>query len=242
VEGGYLVSGRKAFASQAPVGSVLSTMARYEDPVAGPTSLSFSVPFSAPELEVVETWDSLGMRGTASHDVNLNGFFVPEDSISARRPIGKVDGGLCVIAANAMAVITGAYLGVARRARDEATRSVPEARSADPVVQRQVGLLEAEWREALWAFDRLLAELADDPAPVIDTFVLTMLAKRAIAEHGQRVVDLALDLAGGRAYAHRGPIERAYRDFRAIRFHPLTPELTLRNAGQFVLGLPADEA
>jgi len=46
---------------------------------------------------------------------------------------------------------------------------------------------------------------------------------------------------GGRAAFDRGsPIERAYRDVRAAKFHPLDPALTLVHAGRVALGLPAD--
>src|SRR5690606_17906788 len=69
VDGGYLVSGRKIFASQSPVGTALSTMFPYEDPDDGLVVLNMSVPLAADGVTVLETWDALGMRGTGSHDV-----------------------------------------------------------------------------------------------------------------------------------------------------------------------------
>lgn len=50
------------------------------------------------------------------------------------------------------------------------------------------------------------------------------------------VVDLAMDIVGGRAYFRRFPLERAYRDVRVGRFHPLTPEATLAYVGKLTLG------
>jgi alkylation response protein AidB-like acyl-CoA dehydrogenase len=48
-------------------------------------------------------------------------------------------------------------------------------------------------------------------------------------------------VAGGAAYFKGSTIERCYRDIRAAKFHPLTPELTLIHAGRLALGLPVDE-
>jgi acyl-CoA dehydrogenase len=52
------------------------------------------------------------------------------------------------------------------------------------------------------------------------------------------VVDLAMDVLGGRSYFRRSPLERAYRDVRAGTFHPFTPENTLTYAGRLALGDP----
>jgi alkylation response protein AidB-like acyl-CoA dehydrogenase len=52
------------------------------------------------------------------------------------------------------------------------------------------------------------------------------------------VVDLAMDVLGGRAYFRAARLEPAYRDVRAGTFHPLTPEATLAYAGKLALGDP----
>src|SRR5262249_23035220 len=65
-DGGYRVNGRKSFCSQAPIANVLSTFATYDDPIEGPVVLVMGIPTSSPGIQVVETWDTMGMRGTAS--------------------------------------------------------------------------------------------------------------------------------------------------------------------------------
>ncbi len=57
--GGYRVSGRKMFCSQAPVADVLVTMAVQEDPVEGTDVLLLGIPTSSPGVRMVETWDAL---------------------------------------------------------------------------------------------------------------------------------------------------------------------------------------
>ena len=57
---------------------------------------------------------------------------------------------------------------------------------------------------------------------------------------GIEVCDVAMEVAGGSAFYRGSVIERAYRDIRAAKFHPFSPEATLLHAGQVALGLPAD--
>jgi alkylation response protein AidB-like acyl-CoA dehydrogenase len=67
-----------------------------------------------------------------------------------------------------------------------------------------------------------------------------MAAKREITLAGIEVCDLAMDVTSGAGYFKGSVVERAYRDIRAAKFHPLTPEQTLIHAGRLALGLPAD--
>jgi acyl-CoA dehydrogenase len=242
VDGGYAVSGRKIFASQAPVGTVLSTMFPFDDPDEGRIVLNMAVPVAADGVRVLETWDALGMRGTGSHDVDLTDVFVPDERVLARRPHGRVDGPLQVILSIAMPPIAAVYLGVAEQARDHAVAAVAGTpRAADPIVQRQIGLMDTRLRVASWALDGALAVVGDDPAPSMDTVVAVMAAKREVALAGIEVCMLAMDVAGGASYHRTSPIERCLRDVRAATYHPFGPEETLVHAGKVALGLPADE-
>ena len=65
-----------------------------------------------------------------------------------------------------------------------------------------------------------------------------MLAKRQAVVEAIEVVDLAMEVLGGRSFFRRSPLERAYRDVRAGTFHPLTPEATLMYAGKVAQGDP----
>jgi alkylation response protein AidB-like acyl-CoA dehydrogenase len=238
VEGGYQVTGHKTFASQSPAGTVMSTMFTYDDPERGPRVLNMAVPMGDPNVTVLDTWDTLGMRGTASNDVIVDGAFVPAERVLADRPHGVMDPPLQVIATIGFGVISGVYLGIAEGAFGHAVASVE--RAEDPIVQRQIGLMAHRLRVAAWALDGALAAAGDDPAPSMDTVAAVMAAKREIATAGVAVCDEAMAVVGGRAYFRGSPIERAYRDIRAAAFHPFTPEQTLIHAGRLQLGLPCD--
>lgn len=82
--------------------------------------------------------------------------------------------------------------------------------------------------------------MGDDPVPSMETVADVMAAKREAALAGIEVCDLAMDVAGGAAFFRGSPIERAYRDVRAVKFHPFSPEATLLHAGRLALGLPCD--
>jgi alkylation response protein AidB-like acyl-CoA dehydrogenase len=241
-DGGYRLNGRKIFSSQVPVGDVFSTMFTFEDPERGRRVLGMSVPVRADGVEVLDTWDTLGMRGTGSHDVQMTDVLVKDEQVASDRPWGVIDPPLVVIASHAMPVIAGAYLGVAEAARDHAVNGlVGSPRAEDPLVQRQVGLMDYKLRIARWALLGALDEIGPDPEPDVRRFAAAMAAKRCVAEEGVAVCDLAMEVSGGSGFYRRNPIEQCYRDIRAAKFHPLTPEQTLLHAGRVALGLPADE-
>ncbi|CAN0477171.1 unnamed protein product, partial [Phaeothamnion confervicola] len=85
VEGGYRIDARKVFTSGAPTGDILMTGAVLEDPTEGPTVLHFGLPMNSPNVKVLDTWHTLGMRGTGSHDVLIEGHVVPDAAVAMRR-------------------------------------------------------------------------------------------------------------------------------------------------------------
>jgi alkylation response protein AidB-like acyl-CoA dehydrogenase len=236
VDGGFRVSGHKRFASQSGNGTVMATMFVYDDPDLGKRVLNVAVPIAAEGVKVASNWDTLGMRGTASNDIVVEDVFVPDERVLANRPYGVVDPPLQVISEIAFPIICGAYLGVAEAAYGAAlAAAAPKAES--PLVQRQIGRMEHRLRVASWALDGALTAVGDDPTPSHETYLAVMMAKAEVAEAGIEVCDLAMDVAGGPAFFKGSVIERAYRDIRAIKFHPLTPEATLVESGRHALGL-----
>ena len=179
------------------------------------------------------------MRGTSSHDVDFDDVFVPDERVLADRPHGEIDAPLQVISSIGFVVISAVYLGIAEGAYAHAVASLA-GKQVSTIVQRQVGLMTHRLRVAGWALDGALAAVGDNPAPSMDTVAAVMLAKREIALAAIEVCDLAMEIGGRAAFDRGSPIERAYRDVRAAKFHPLDPELTLVHAGRLALGLPAD--
>jgi alkylation response protein AidB-like acyl-CoA dehydrogenase len=243
--GGYRVNGRKMFCSQAPRGDVLVTTAVVEENGEREV-LTFSVPTSAEGVKVLDTWDTLGMRGTASHDVELDGVLVADAQIAGRRPWGRFDAALIGAAVHFLAPAASVYYGIATGARDEAVRLITgKKRGTDPMetlplVHRQVGLMDFKLRTSWWALMGALDEIGDDYAADAPTMNTLTLAKRRVIVDACDVVDIAMETAGGISFYNRTSLPRAYRDVRAAKYHPLTPEATLFYAGRLALGGPTD--
>jgi acyl-CoA dehydrogenase len=248
VDGGFRVTGRKIFCSQAPAADVMTTMARYDDPEAGPVVLMIAIPTASEGFEIIETWDTLGMRATASHDVQLNGVMVSDAQVAARRPWGRNDAALRNAAVHFAPLVAATYWGIAAGARDEAVRIITSRAGQngtnpldDPLTQRRVGEMDARLRTSWWSLLGALDELGEDYRPDERATNLVMIAKRDVVTSAVAIVDLAMETAGGVAFFRRSSIERAYRDVRGGPFHPFTPEKTLVHAGRVALGLSVDD-
>jgi alkylation response protein AidB-like acyl-CoA dehydrogenase len=166
--------------------------------------------------------------------------FVPDERVLANRPFGAIDPPLQVIVSIAMPIVAAVYLGVAEAAYAAAVDAVG-SKADDPIVQRQVGLMAHKLRVASWALEGALRVVGDDPAPSAETLDAVLMAKREVALAGIEVCDIAMDLGGGAAFFKGSTIERCYRDIRAAKFHPLSPEVSLVHAGRLALGLPVDD-
>jgi acyl-CoA dehydrogenase len=247
VEGGYLVNARKIFCSQAPVADVLTTMAVNTDSTNGDAVLVMSIPMKTEGVQILETWDTLGMRATSSHDVQLTNVFVADAQVAGKRPWGKLDPILRAAGFHFAPIVSAVYFGIATGARDEAVRAVSARKmgegapaGADPMLQRFVGEMDCKLHVAWWSLIGSVNELADDYKVDDETLARLMAAKRQVLLDSEGVVDLAMSTIGGLAYYKRSPVERAYRDVRAGKFHPMTPERTLYYAGRLALGQSVD--
>lgn len=248
--GGYRLNGRKRFCSQSPIANVLSTFATYDDPVEGKVILAVGVPTSSPGLQIVETWDTLGMRGTASHDVQLDDVMISEAQVVGKQPYGKIGPALKIAVIHGVSTMAAVYFGIAAGARDEALRVVTTRRDGegtpatqDPAIARLMGMMEYKLRTAWWSLIGALNELPDDyQYPANEETVNTiLLAKRCVVTEATEIVDLAMEAVGGGAFYKRSPLERMYRDVRGGPFHPLPPEKTLQYAGRLAMGEPVDQ-
>lgn len=234
-DGGYLFSGRKNFCSQAPAATVLSTSAVLGEPGPAAEVLHASVPMSSPGVSLVDTWDTLGMRGTASQDVVLENVFVPAERVTGRRPYGSLSGPLLVAAIHFAPVVAAVYLGIGQGAYEEALRLAAGKSEIAPSAGRQLGEMAARLRVSRWALLGALAEAGEDPPASLEVLHTLMAAKRHVVLESIAVTDIALQVAGGQAFYRRSRLERAYRDVRAGSFHPMTPEATLTALGEETL-------
>ena len=236
VDGGFRINARKVFASGAPAGNLLMTSAVYDDPEAGPTVLHFGVPMNAPGVQIVPTWRALGMRGTGSHDIELNDVFVGDAAISGRRPQGKWHPLFHIISMIAFPLVYSAYVGVAHAARDVAVRAGGKAPyRRPPDLSRRRHRKRARGGEARSGGDVLAPRPRTSQG--LETTNRVMIGRTLVARSVLKVVELALEATGGSGFYRSTGLERLFRDAQAARFHPLQEGAQRDYAGRMALGL-----
>jgi acyl-CoA dehydrogenase len=238
VEGGFRIYARKAFASGAPAGDILNTSAVYDDPAAGPTVLHFGVSLRAEGVRIEETWQALGMRGTGSNDVVLDGAFVADAAIAGRRPQGKWHRLFHIISMVALPLIYSAYVGVAEAACERALALVA-ARRDDSDTQLLAGEMHNELAMARMALADMIANAASlEPGPAATSRALT--GRTLAGQAAIRTVEKAMALAGGAAMYRARGLERLFRDVQGARFHPVQEKAQQRLSGRVALGVDID--
>jgi len=236
---GYRISGRKRIVSGAPSSDLLATSAVYDDPMAGPTILHFIVPMDSRRIKIEESWHAMGMRGTGSHHVQIDGIVVSDRAIVIRRPRGKwhplYHGAVMV----ATPLIFSVYLGIAEAARDAAI-AVAKTRDLGSSAIEQIGAIEGHFNTVRLALEDILAAATTEPDRYSTKRILmdrTLAGTAAIA-----AVEAALEFVGGAAYIRPHPLERMFRDVQAARFHPIGPAQQRLLAGRIALDLDIDES
>jgi alkylation response protein AidB-like acyl-CoA dehydrogenase len=233
---GFHVTGSKAFCSGAGHADAYVVAAR----AAGDDGAmsQFLVDASLPGITVEETWDSLGMRATGSHDIHLD-VDVPEDAL-----LGGIEG-LGVLIAQAMpqwlvASYAGVYVGVAQAAVDAAVEQI-RARGLErlPAVRARVGRADAAVAAAREVV-RQAAVRVDSAPGSPDTNRWVWRAKLLAGETAMAVAASMLEACGTGATRRGNDLERLYRDARCGSLQPATSDVCADWLGLATLGLDPD--
>lgn len=253
VDGGYRFNGRKHFGSLSPVWTRLGLHGMDTSDPAAPKIVHAFLPRQTPGYRIEETWDVLGMRATRSDDTILEGCFVPDRYIARVVPAGAagLDAFVASIFVWALMGFGNVYYGLARYAMDQTIETVKKKRSlglSRPMsyhaeVQHAISemVIEMETAEAL--LDRAAQDWAENtnPANVERLLVRVLAAKYRAVESSWRVVDTAMELAGGFGIFRAAGLERVFRDARLGRIHPVNSFLTHELLAKLTLGINPDE-
>jgi alkylation response protein AidB-like acyl-CoA dehydrogenase len=238
--GGWSLSGRKMYSTGAPGLTWLLVWARTDD--ATPRTGMWLVPAASSTIEIIETWDQLGLRASGSHDVVLHEVAVPEDhAVDVRLPQDWTQPDAIQAAWNTL-TIAALYTGVARAARDwlvfflkdRAPSNLGAPLATLPRMQEALGTVEA----LLLTNRRLIESAAADHDRGAGPSVLeSQLIKTVAAENAIRAVEQAVALTGNHGLARANPLERHLRDVLCARIH--TPQVDAAHiaAGRAALGL-----
>jgi alkylation response protein AidB-like acyl-CoA dehydrogenase len=251
VDGGWEISGHKIFGSLTPVWDYGGFHAMDTSDPEHPQIVHGFLARDTPGIEIVDTWDTLGMRATQSQDTVLDKAFCPDELCPVVCPAGFAGAGPFHVGIFAWALtgFAAVYLGAAHRAYDMTVAKMPTRTSIaltgsmanHPEVQHHV----AKMRMALDAADALLDRTAGDweAGAQHEDWPVRLVANRQVAINAANdVVDRALDLSGGAAAFRANRLEQIFRDVRMGRFHPgnrlLAPELI----GKLCLGVDPDRS
>jgi alkylation response protein AidB-like acyl-CoA dehydrogenase len=238
---GWLLRGRKSFASMAPALDYMIVPALVLD--GSETVARFLAPLdeaARSRIEIVETWDALGMRSTGSHDVILHDVCVPAGHLLER---DEQAGGKGAMNAWFMLGVSAVYLGVAQAALRTAARyaleRVPTA-LGKPIaelesIRRQLGQAEFLLQQARTVLHATAEQWQRRPdnRPALGAQVA--VAKVTATNNAVAAVDACVRAVGGAAMSKALPLERYLRDVRAGLFHPVNDEAAYQMLGKLAL-------
>ncbi|MGM9985823.1 MAG: acyl-CoA dehydrogenase family protein [Bacillaceae bacterium] len=217
----WVISGRKIFTTLSPVLDYFLVSATILD---RNEIGDFLVPRNTVGLSIEETWDSVAMSTTGSHDIVLHNVRIPknyfvENITQTRKNQPKTNGWLLHIPA--------CYLGIATAARDYAVEfaknykpnSIQGAICTLPNVKALIGEMELliySARTTLYNTARAYDDSNDKAklAPQLGA------AKHIVTNHALEIVDKAMRIVGLRGLSQSSPLHRYYLNVRAGLHNP----------------------
>lgn len=258
VDGGIVVSGRWAYCSGIAHAAVFFAGCIVDggQDQAGAKPAPSVIAIPQHELEIADTWHTLGLRGTGSHDTVADELFVPASRVFSLlggpvldRPLYRFP----VFGYFALS-IGAAALGNARGAIDElaelAAHKVGQGSSRTlaqrPATHAAVAAAESSLRaaralyygaiEAAWD-----AAQEEEPVPVALRNGLRLAATHAVRTSAD-VVRSMYDLAGGPAIYDDSSLQRRFRDAHTATAHFQVNAASRELPGRVLLGQEADTA
>jgi alkylation response protein AidB-like acyl-CoA dehydrogenase len=255
VEGGYRLSGCWELGS----GSSHATwyiagamIMRDGGPVMQPNGWPLMREFFVPksEVEVIDTWESTGLRGTASNDYKIEDVFVPAHRTLWFQEPPTEHGPLYQMPPVAMFVtfIAAVQLGIARHAIDAFVELATAKRPAlsqsvladKPTAQLTLGKAKALNAAARTHLESTLQSLwqrvqAGHSPTLADRGDLWLAAAHA-GHSAHAAIDMLYTAAGASAVYATSPLDRCLRDARTALQHTGTQAVNFEVAGRLALG------
>jgi alkylation response protein AidB-like acyl-CoA dehydrogenase len=248
VEGGWLINGRKIWASlsgAADYYGVLCTEDKGDQHPDARDTLYISVPATAEGFSISGEWDPLGMRGTVSRNLTFKDVFVSDDE--QLMPRGIYFKGAQTWPAMFF-TLSPTYLGVANAAYDftvqylrgEVPGEPPIKRRQFPTKQITVAQMRLQLESMKSLFTRAIFEAKPNPSK--DEKLRLYAAHHAVMEGANDLARLAIRTCGGQSMLKHLPLERLYRDSRCgALMLPWTAELILDRMGRETLYEPGEK-
>ena len=248
VEGGWLINGKKIWASlsgAADYYGVLCTEDKGDHHPDARDTLYISVPATAEGFSISGEWDPLGMRGTVSRNLAFKDVFVSDDE--QLMPRGIYFKGAQTWPAMFF-TLSPTYLGVANAVYDftvqylrgEVPGEPPIKRRQFPTKQITVAQMRLQLESMKSLFTRAIFEAKPNPSK--DEKLRLYAAHHAVMEGANDLARLGIRTCGGQSMLKHLPLERLYRDSRCgALMLPWTAELILDRMGRETLYEPGEK-
>jgi alkylation response protein AidB-like acyl-CoA dehydrogenase len=248
VDGGYRFYGHKNFGTLTPVWTRFGLHAQDNADPQNPTVVHAFMPRDTPGYRIKETWDTLGMRATASQDTILDGAFVPDRYIGRVVPtdFAGADAFILAIFVAAEPLISNVYIGSAQRLFDLTVASVTTRTSIalggrtlahNPMNQWMIAEMAIGLDAIIAHADRIVADWEGgvDHGGLWPAKLVGM--KYAVSEGVRRIAKGVLDVCGGASIFKGNEIERLLRDTTLATIHPANAALAHEIVGKTHTGL-----
>ncbi|AXK44653.1 acyl-CoA dehydrogenase family protein [Brachybacterium saurashtrense] len=252
--GGFRLTGTKIFTSAAPVWDRLVAHGRVAEATERDPRLVFGVLERSEAVEVLDDWDTHGMRATQSRTTRLHGAEFPAERLLATTPVGpNPDPFVRGIFGAFELLIASVYLGIAERAITVGSRVAATRRSAtkgivhadDPDIRWRLADAAIAVDGALLQCEKVVADLdalgtGEEGPGVTDHGARWFLhfsgVKARATEAAIGAVDQVLRASGGAQFFRRSELERLSRDVRAAMYHPSDEESVHASYAKALLG------
>lgn len=239
---GWKLNGHKLYATGSPMLRYFVCWAKTagDDPSVG----WFCVPRETPGVEIVETWDHMGMRATGSHDLILRDAEIPAHFALDVRTVKEWATQDPGAGAWNNLVLAALYHGIARSAANWLENYLHERKPTNlgaslatlPRMQSAVGEVET----LLYANERLVFGLAaelDANNYAAKSAAGSSMTKMIATGNAIKAVDIALSLVGNPGLFRSNPLERHHRDVLCARIHMPQDDMVTLMAGKAALGV-----
>ena len=242
-DGGWLVSGKKIFASLSGhanyYGVLCSELENENSKPKRSNTIYLAIPSKSKGVSVEGGWDPLGMRGTISRNLIFKDVYIPfEEQLMPRGIYYKA----VKTWPHMFMTLTPSYMGIAQAAYDFTIRylrgeqpgAAPIKRRMFPTKQLTVAEMKIilEQTKAIWF--QAISEAR--PNPTKEQIMRAWVAQYSVMENSNKIAQLAIRTCGGQAMLKSLPLERLYRDSRCGSLMlPWTAELCLDMIGKNAL-------
>jgi indole-3-acetate monooxygenase len=212
--------------------------------------------FPASDVELIDTWHTMGLRGSGSGDMKVTGIRVPKErSVSLLVDKPQSDGALYVFPVFGLLAlgIAAVASGNARAALDEFRDFAGGARTAGArkvlaeraPVQQSFAEMDARLRSArAFLFDEVALawqSAQSERRIALETRGRLRLAATHMTRTAAEVCRQAQDLCGGAAVFTESIMQRKLRDAQTMTAHMMIAPASYELAGRVLLGLPTDD-